>query len=99
MIEVRQTTRFQAWLSGLRDRRAQELIARRIVRIQAGLIGDAKYFRGIGEIRIDHGPGYRVYFCRRGNVLILLLTGGDKSSQSRDVEQAIAMAKELDGDR
>lgn len=98
MIEIRQTRKFQAWLSGLRDRRAQEVIARRIVRLEAGLIGDAKYFRGIGEIRVDCGPGYRLYFCRRGNVLFLLLTGGDKSSQSRDVEHAIAMAEELDRD-
>lgn len=64
-----------------------------MVRIQAGLLGDAKFFDGIGELRIDYGPGYRVYFVRRGRILIILLCGGDKSSQKRDIMKAIAMAK------
>lgn len=70
-------------------------IAQRIVRVEAGLLGDAKFFDGIGELRIDYGPGYRVYFVRRGPVLIILLCGGDKSSQKRDIRKAIELAKEV----
>lgn len=95
MFEVRQTTEFEAWFSGLKDGRAVERIAQRIVRLQAGLFGDAKFFEGIGELRIDHGPGYRVYFVRRGNVLVILLCGGDKSTQKRDIRRATAIAKEV----
>ncbi len=96
MIDVRQTTVFRDWLEGLRDRRAQERIAQRIVRLQAGLLGDAKFFNGIGELRVDHGPGYRVYFVQRGAVVIVLLCGGDKGSQSRDIRRAKALASELE---
>lgn len=96
MIEVRQTTVFRDWLDGLRDRRAQERIAQRIVRLQAGLFGDAKFFDGIGELRVDHGPGYRVYFVQRGAVVVVLLCGGDKGSQSRDIKHAKALASELE---
>ena len=93
--EVRQTAEFRDWLTCLRDRRAVERIAQRIVRLEAGLFGDAKFFSGIGELRVDHGPGYRIYFCRREEVVVILLCGGDKSSQKRDIKKAIAMAKEL----
>ncbi|MGD9806443.1 MAG: type II toxin-antitoxin system RelE/ParE family toxin [Hyphomicrobiaceae bacterium] len=93
--EVRQTSEFQNWLKGLRDRRAVERIAQRTVRLEYGLFGDVKFFDGIGELRIDYGPGYRVYFCRRGAVVIILLCGGDKASQQRDIKKAIAMAKEV----
>jgi putative addiction module killer protein len=79
---------------GLRDRRAYEAIAMRVVRLQAGLLGDVKFFNGIGELRIDVGPGYRVYFVRRGETLILLLCGGDKGSQGRDIERAKKLARE-----
>ncbi|MBF0327193.1 MAG: type II toxin-antitoxin system RelE/ParE family toxin [Alphaproteobacteria bacterium] len=96
MIEVRQTTVFRDWLDGLRDRRAQERIAQRIVRLQAGLFGDAKFFDGIGELRVDYGPGYRVYFVQRGAVVVVLLCGGDKGSQSRDIKHAKALASELE---
>jgi len=58
-------------------------------------MGDAKFFDGIGELRIDYGPGYRVYFVRRGQIVVVLLCGGDKSSQSRDIRKAIQMAKEV----
>lgn len=58
-------------------------------------MGDVKFFKGIGELRIDFGPGYRVYFVQRGSVAVILLCGGDKSSQSRDIERALAMAKEV----
>jgi putative addiction module killer protein len=95
VIEVRQTAAFEAWLKGLADIRAAKKIAQRIVRIQAGLLGDAKFFDGIGELRVDHGPGYRIYFVRRGAALIILLCGGDKSSQKRDIRKAIEMAKEV----
>ena len=95
MVEVRQTADFSEWLHGLRDRMAVRKIAQRIVRVQAGLIGDVKFFEGIGELRIDFGPGYRLYFMRRGNEIIILLCGGDKSTQDRDIKRAIAMAKEV----
>jgi putative addiction module killer protein len=95
MIEVRQTAVFADWLDGLRDQQAKRRIAQRIVRVQSGLMGDVKFFDGLGELRIDVGPGYRVYFVRRGNTLVILLCGGDKSSQSRDIKQAIEMAKEV----
>ena len=94
MIEVRQTEAFAAWLDGLRDNRAKERIAQRIVRLQAALFGDTKTVgSGISELRIDYGPGYRLYFIKRGKVVIVLLCGGDKSSQSRDIQAAKAMTK------
>jgi len=95
VIEVRQTVAFLEWLRSLKDSRARERIARRIARVQAGLLGDAKFFDGIGELRVDHGPGYRVYFVRRGKVVIVLLCGGDKSTQRKDIERALEMAKEI----
>jgi len=96
MIEVRQTPHFAEWLAGLDDREAVRKIAQRIVRVQAGLLGDAKFFEGIGELRVDFGPGYRVYFVKRGNIFDLLLCGGDKSAQKRDIKRAVAMAKEIE---
>jgi putative addiction module killer protein len=96
MFDVRQTAVFHDWLDGLKDRRAQERVAQRIVRLQAGLFGDAKFFDGIGELRIDYGPGYRVYFVRRGDVVVILLCGGDKRTQDRDIKTAKSMADELE---
>lgn len=96
-IEVRQTPIFRAWLDGLADQRAAARIAERIVRLEAGLVGDAKPVGGgVSELRIDYGPGYRVYFVRRGRVLIILLCGGDKRSQHRDIIRAKALAAELE---
>jgi|EndMetStandDraft_5_1072996.scaffolds.fasta_scaffold00796_16 putative addiction module killer protein len=95
LIEVRRTTEFQDWLRGLKDRTAQQRIATRLVRMQSGLLGDVKYFKGIGELRIDYGPGYRVYFVKQGNVVIVLLCGGDKKSQPSDIKRAQDMAKEV----
>lgn len=95
MIEVRQTERFRKWLKALRDVQAKARILVRIRRAELGNLGDAKFFDGIGEMRIDHGPGYRVYFVKRGETLIILLCGGDKKSQRRDIEQAIEMAKDV----
>jgi putative addiction module killer protein len=60
-----------------------------------GLFGDAKFFDGIGELRIDHGPGYRVYFVKRGDTIVVLLCGGDKRTQGKDIRRAIDMAKEV----
>jgi putative addiction module killer protein len=96
MIDVRQTTVFQAWIDGLRDRRAVERIAMRIVRLQSGLFGDTKPVGdGVSEMRIDYGPGYRVYFSQRGKVVVILLCGGDKSTQNKDIKAAQALAAEL----
>ncbi|WP_438752583.1 type II toxin-antitoxin system RelE/ParE family toxin [Pararhizobium sp. O133] len=95
-MEVRQTLIFRNWLDGLKDTRARTRIAQRIVRLQAGLFGDAKFFEGIGELRIDHGPGYRVYFVQRGAVVVILLCGGDKSTQDKDIRKAKSMVDDLD---
>lgn len=83
------------WLSGLRDQQAVARIVRRLRQVERGLLGDAKYFQGIGELRIDHGPGYRIYFRRQGDVVILLLCGGDKGSQQRDIVRALDMVREI----
>ncbi|WP_374834806.1 type II toxin-antitoxin system RelE/ParE family toxin [Paenochrobactrum pullorum] len=95
MIEVRQTEIFAKWFSSLKDRTAQLRVQKRIDRLSFGLLGDAKFFDGIGELRIDYGPGYRVYFVKRGNTIFILLSGGDKRSQDRDIKAAINMAKEV----
>jgi putative addiction module killer protein len=95
MFEVRKTAVFTSWLKALRDVRAQARIAMRINRLEAGLLGDVKFFSGIGELRIDYGPGYRVYFVQRGNEIVILLCGGDKSTQSKDIKEAIDMAREV----
>jgi len=86
MIEVRQTRTFAEWLGRLRDRKAKVVIELRLDRIAAGNLGDWKPVGdGVGELRIPYGPGYRAYFVREGDVLILLLCGGDKSTQARDI--------------
>ncbi|MGV1872869.1 type II toxin-antitoxin system RelE/ParE family toxin [Agrobacterium rosae] len=95
MIELRQTIVFSRWESRLRDKRARTLIASRLMRLAAGLPGDVESVgEGVSELRIHHGPGYRVYFQQRGNLLIVLLCGGDKGSQSRDIAAAKKLAKE-----
>ena len=97
MIEVRQTERFRIWLTGLRDERARARILKRLDRAQAGNLGDvAPVGEGVSEMRIFYGPGYRVYFVQRGKQLIVLLCGGDKSTQDADIAEAKAMAEELD---
>lgn len=96
MIEVRQTEAFSKWLMGLRDLRARARIQARIDRLESGNMGDVKLVgEGVSEMRIDYGPGYRVYFIQRGTELIILLAGGDKSSQSRDIRKALGLAAEL----
>jgi putative addiction module killer protein len=97
VIDVRQTTIFREWLDGLADYRAAQRIAQSIVRLQAGLFGDVKPVGGgVSELRVDHGPGYRVYFVQRGPILIVLLCGGAKRSQKRDIARAKALAAELE---
>lgn len=99
MIEVRQTAAFRKWFAKLRDIRAQAQIVRRIERAQAGNLGDVKALGdGVSEMRVHYGAGYRLYLSRRGERLVILLCGGDKSSQSADVRTAKAMARELDDD-
>ncbi|CUA94277.1 type II toxin-antitoxin system RelE/ParE family toxin [Pannonibacter indicus] len=96
MIEVRQTAVFRGWFVELKDLRARSRIARRITTMQNGLLGDVKFFDGIGELRIDCGPGYRVYFVRKGTVVIILLCGGDKGSRAGDIRKARMMAADLE---
>lgn len=96
MIEIRQTDVFANWFRALRDRQARARIQVRIDRLQLGLHGNAKPVgEGVSELRIDYGPGYRVYFMRRGRELIILLAGGDKRTQDRDIQRAIQLSHDL----
>ena len=95
MFELVSTRTFDAWIETLRDRQARQRIAARLTRLQAGNPGDVKALGdGISELRIDYGPGYRIYFTRRGPLIVLLLCGGDKSTQAKDIWKAIAAAKD-----
>nr|WP_322096605.1 type II toxin-antitoxin system RelE/ParE family toxin [Oceanibaculum indicum] len=97
MIEVRQTEVFASWFGRLKDRDAKARIAIRLRRLSLGNPGDVKPVGGgVSELRIDHGPGYRVYFCQRGPVLMILLCGGDKRTQDRDIAKARALVLELE---
>ncbi len=94
MVEVVRSATFDRWFSKLRDRRAAARVLVRINRLVAGNAGDVRPVGGgISELRIDYGPGYRVYYLRDGERLILLLTGGDKSSQDDDIRQAHTIAQ------
>jgi putative addiction module killer protein len=96
MIEVRQTENYSQWFNALRDRQAKARIVIRIRRLSLGNPGDVKPVgKGVPELRIDYGPGYRVYFVQRGDALIILLAGGDKSSQVQDIKTALELAQEL----
>lgn len=96
VIQVRQTETFRIWLADLRDRRAVARIAARIDRLKLGNPGDVKSIGdGVSELRIDYGPGYRLYFKRVGQEVVLLLCGGDKSTQDGDIERAKALATDL----
>jgi putative addiction module killer protein len=88
MNTVVQSEEFAVWLKGLRDPIAKAKIIVRVKRLAAGNMGDVKHFEGISEMRIDYGPGYRVYFAKQGSTIYLLLNGGDKSTQKRDIEKA-----------
>jgi putative addiction module killer protein len=96
MVEIRKTERFARWIDGLRDIRGRARILARIECLAGGNPGDVKRIRGgISEMRIDYGPGYRVYFKKRGKQLIILLAGGDKSTQAKDIEAALRLARSL----
>jgi putative addiction module killer protein len=96
VIEVRQTEIFARWLANLRDGQARARINARIRRLSVGNFGDAKPLGGgVSEMRIDYGPGYRVYFIRRGEALVILVAGGDKRTQNQDIAMAIKLARDL----
>jgi putative addiction module killer protein len=96
MIEVRQTDEYADWYKSLRDREARARINTRIRRLSLGNPGDVKPVgEGVSELRIDYGPGYRVYFVQRGEALVILLAGGDKRTQDRDIKTALELARQL----
>ncbi len=97
MFIVRLTQEFQDWLDELKDLRAQVRIVARLRHVEAGNLGDWKPVGGdVSEMRVDVGPGYRLYFTRRGGILIVVLAGGDKSTQARDIKRAQRILKELE---
>ena len=92
MIEIKYTEKFEKWLRNLKDSKAKGLINLRLNRMRLGNFGDCKAVgSGVSEIRIHHGAGYRVYYCQCGDKIVVLLCGGDKSSQSSDIQQAKEM--------
>ena len=96
MTELRKTETFAKWIDGLDDIKARAKILVRIERLLAGNPGDVKPVgEGVSELRIDYGPGYRVYFKKIGQVVVILLAGGDKHSQNRDIKTALRIAKNL----
>ncbi|MFN3818887.1 type II toxin-antitoxin system RelE/ParE family toxin [Blastomonas sp.] len=96
MLQVRRTAQFIDWLVNLRDVAARARIAKRIDRVATGNFGDTKSVGdGVSELRFTFGPGYRVYYTRQGDVVVILLCGGDKGSQGRDIEQAKALARTI----
>jgi putative addiction module killer protein len=98
-VEVERTLEFTRWLEGLRDRRGAMKISTRIDRLAAGHWGDVKPIGGgLSELRIHHGPGYRLYLAQKGPVWVILLCGGDKGSQARDIAEAQRIWKSLNRD-
>jgi len=96
MFQLRKTQIFAEWIDGLRDTQGRARILARIERLTAGLLGDVKPIgEGVSELRIDCGPGYRVYFKKQGREIIILLAGGDKSTQSRDIKTALKLSRYL----
>jgi len=96
MFEVRKTETFATWLDGLRDMQARARIQARIERLVMGNAGDVKSVgEAVSEMRIDYGPGYRVYYIRRGRNLVILLAGGDKRTQAADIKTALQLARKL----
>ena len=99
MVEVRQTPAFAEWLGALRDLRAIARIDARIGRLRQGNFGDVKSVGGgVSELRVHHGPGYRVYFAMQGESVVILLCGGDKDRQPQDIERAKTLAAQLKGE-
>jgi putative addiction module killer protein len=95
-IEIRETDTYARWFARLRDRNARARILVRILRLSLGNPGDAKAIgEGVSEIRIDYGPGYRVYFAQRGKTVVILLAGGDKSTQTKDIKTAKQLTRDL----
>lgn len=95
MLDIKQTETYLKWERKLRDQRAKVLIAARVFRVANGLLGDVKPVgQGVSELRIHHGPGYRVYFKQQGNEIVILLCGGDKSTQQSDIATALRLAAE-----
>ena len=98
-LTVCQTEEFVLWLDALKDRRAQVRIAARLRQVEAGNLGDWQAIKDeVSELRVDFGPGYRLYFTRRGRIVIVILNAGDKSSQKRDIRRALKLAAELGDD-
>ena len=96
MVELRQTSEFTQWLDALRDIRARARVQARIERLAMGNPGDTKAIgEGVCELRVDCGPGYRVYFTRHGLEVVILLAGGDKSGQAKDIRTALRLARGL----
>ena len=96
MVEIRKTATFAKWIDGLRGIRGRARVQARIERLAIGHAGDAKPVgEGVSELRIDYGPGYRVYFKKQGRTLIVLLAGGSKRTQSRDIKTALRLARDL----
>lgn len=99
VFTIRQTEEFVAWLDELKDKRAQIRIAARLRQAEAGNLGDWRPIEGdVSEMRVDYGPGYRLYFTRRGRIIVIILSAGDKSSQKRDIRRALKLAAELGDD-
>ncbi len=97
MIEIRRTQAYEDFIDGLRDRKARAMIIMRIQRLGEGNAGDAAPVgEGVSELRLHYGPGYRVYYLQHGKLLIVLLCGGDKSSQGRDIKRAKELARNLE---
>lgn len=97
MYTLRQTQEFRDWLDALNDRRAQVRIAARLRLVEAGNLGDWKPVGGyVSEMRVDVGPGYRLYFTRKGRLLVVMLAGGNKSTQRRDIERAQRIVSKLE---
>jgi putative addiction module killer protein len=96
MIEIRKTNHFAKWIDSLQDIRARACIQARIERLAMGNPGDAKPVgEGISEMRIDYGPGYRVYYIQHERTVIILLAGGDKSTQAKDIKAALHLVQNL----
>ena len=99
MFTVLQTEEFVAWLDDLKDKRAQVRIAARLRQAESGNLGDWQPIEGeVSELRVNYGPGYRLYFARRGRIIVVILNAGDKATQKRDIRRALKLAAELGED-